>query len=138
MACCRCVRGVGKTLAIGESFFLQTSATQAVPVTVTIAGEVPDDLTLPVTITGSSNLVAVANPYPVDIVFTNTSLASNLVQGSMAFFWNGASWASSEKKSKGWSDAGVGKTLTAGEGFFVQTPDPAGLTWTESKPYTWP
>ena len=130
--------GVGKTVAVGESFFLQTPSTQAVPVAVTIAGEVPDDLTLPVTITGASNLVAVANPYPIDIVFTNTSLASNLVQGSKAFFWSGVSWQSSEKKAKGWSDAGVGKNLAAGEGFFVQTPDPAGLTWNETKPYTWP
>lgn len=138
---------VGKSLTAGESFFLKTPATQLVEVVVTVAGEVPADTTIPVTILPSNNLTAVGNPYPVEVVFTNTDLASNVPVNSIAYFWNPAgagSWNQGQKTQKlpsppTWNGAAVGKTLTAGEGFFIKVPtNSPGLTWNEVKPYTWP
>lgn len=130
---------VGKTVEPGEAFFLKTPATQLVDVVVTIAGEVPDSPTLQRLITGLSNLTIAGNPYPVDVVFTNTSLASNLARGAVAYFWTGTAWDPATKSTKtgAWGGAAVGKTVTAGEGFFVRNPS-NNLTWVVDKPYSWP
>lgn len=136
-----------KVLTAGESFFLKTPATQLVEVVVTIAGEVPADATIPVTVLASNNLTAVGNPYPVSMTFTNTDLASNAPVGSTAYFWNSTppgSWGFGQKNQKGanpptWDGVAATKTLEPGEGFFIRTSSNSpGLTWSEAKPYTWP
>jgi hypothetical protein len=135
---------VGKVLSPGESFFLQSPLAQVTPVVVTITGEVPENDTASVPVAPTNNLSALGNPYPVDVVFTNTSLASNASVGAKAYFWNPAgNWGSGEKKQKGtnaptWDGTAVGKTIAAGEGFFMQNPAAGGLTWTNARPYTWP
>lgn len=132
-----------KTLVDGEAFFLKTSATQLVDVVVTIAGEVPDAGTLDRTIQGTNNLTAAGNPYPVSVVFTNTSLASNLPLTSIVYFWTtNQQWGSGAKNADKsgnpvWGGLAPAKILEPGEGFFVKNPS-NNLTWTEEKPYTWP
>ena len=132
-----------KTLVDGEAFFLQTASTQLMDVVVTIAGEVPADGTLARAISGTNNLTAAGNPYPVSVVFTNTSLASNLPLTSTVYFWRtNQTWGSGSKNvdksgNTVWSGVVPGKELEPGEGFFVKNPS-NNLTWTVEKAYTWP
>ena len=85
-------------------------------------------------------MAALGNPYPVDVAFTNTDVAKNAANLSVAYFWNVASqgWTPSQKSGKGvWGVDAAAKTIQAGEGFFLQDAG-AGSVWTNMKPYTWP
>lgn len=60
----------------------------------------------------------------VNLIFTNTSIASELPRGSKAYFWETNKWGPSTKNTKNglWDGSGVGKVLQPGEAFFIQTP----------------
>ena len=123
----------------GEFFFIKGPATSTVPTQITIAGEVPTDASLVRAFTGNSNLTAMANAYPADFLFTNSTLATRATVGSLVSFWDVANqkWVGGAKGTKGW-DANVKTQLvTATSGFFMKE---AGTvtTWTNTKPYTWP
>jgi hypothetical protein len=125
-----------RVIVAGESFFMKGDPADAISRDVTITGEVPDDGTLQRAITGGGNLTSVANPYPVDFVFGNSSIASNASVDSWAYFWTGASWAGGMKTTKGWGGLS-NRLVSAGEGFFIKEVN-TGFTWTNDKPYTWP
>ncbi len=133
---------VGKVMGVGEMFFLKSPATAVDPKDVTITGQVPAT-NAPVPVRVQGNLSAIGNPYPVDFVFTNSSLASGAANGSLAYFWSpaGQNWQSSTKSTKDgtWGGAAIGRTITAGEGFFLKdvTTD-ASREWSAEKMYTWP
>ena len=121
-----------KVLQHGEAFFFQPK--QAM--TITISGEVPDDATTPVAITGAANLSAVGNPYPVPVKFTDTELAAQANTASTVYFWNGTAWAPNSKGRNGFTTT---KEVAPGEGFFFQTNSKDDSSeWTVEKPYDYP
>ena len=123
----------------GEFFFIKGPATSTVPAEFTIVGEVPSDTSLVRAFTGSSNLTAMANAYPADFLFTNSTLATRATVGSEVSFWDvdNQKWVGGAKGSKGWATAVTTQRVTATSGFFMKE---AGTvtTWTNTKPYTWP
>ena len=124
----------------GEFFFIKGPATSTVPTQVTIAGEVPTDASLVRGFTGNSNLTAMANAYPADFVFSNSTLATRASVNSVVSFWDveNQRWVGGSKKAKGGWDASVATQLvTATSGFFMKEAG-AVTTWTNTKPYTWP
>jgi hypothetical protein len=125
-----------RVIAVGEAFFLKGAAGD-VAREVTITGEVPDDTTLSKAVTGGGNLNPLANPYPVDFKFGESTLAANAAQNSTVFFWTGANWDGGSKGSRGWAAAQSNRVVQAGEGFFLQEVGASGA-WVASKPYTWP
>jgi hypothetical protein len=136
-------RGVWSTTHVlkqGEGFFFQLPQDAEESFVATIAGQVPADGSIPVALAGKGGLTAVANPYPVEVAFTNTSLASNAPNYSTVYFWDveKGSWAETDTKTRRgvWSTTHV---LKPGEGFFFQADveqDP--MAWEEIKPYAWP
>lgn len=133
---------VGKAMDVGEMFFLKSPATAVAAKEVTITGQVPPTNS-PVEVWGQGNLTAIGNPYPVDFVFTNSSLASGAANGSLAYFWDptGQAWMSSTKSTKDgtWGGAAIGRTISAGEGFFLKDQSASATRqWSAEKLYTWP
>ena len=64
-------------------------------------------------------------PYSGITYFTNTAVASEMPNGSVAYFWNPATqrWLGSQKSGKGvWGPEALAKTLLPGEMFFLKTP----------------
>ena len=133
------IEATSKQLLAGEMFFLKTPSGAAAQ-DVTITGEVPDDATLERAVVGGNAIAALGNPYPVDVAFTNTTVAKNAGNYSWAYFWNPATgrWIPAQKSGKGvWPIEATSKTVLAGEGFFLKDVN-AGSVWTNVKPYTWP
>ncbi|GEM_PF-910635 len=133
---------VGKAMDVGEMFFLKSPLTAVDPKDVTITGQVPATNS-PVPVRVQGNLSAIANPYPVDFIFTNSSLAVGSENGSLAYFWDpdGQNWLSATKSTKDgkWGGAAIGRTVTAGEGFFLKDVTTAvSREWDAEKMYTWP
>ena len=131
---------VAQQIAAGEFFFLKgpDSTTEATEITIT--GELPNESMLVRSVPGSSALGSMANPYPADFVFGDSSLADNATVGSEVSFWDtdGQRWVGGLKTAKGGWDANVQtRVVTATEGFFLKE---AGTVtqWTVDKPYTWP
>ena len=122
-----------------EFFFIKGPATSTVPTQITIAGEVPTDASLVRGFTGSSNLTAMANAYPADFLFTNSTLATRASVNSEVSFWDVANqkWIGGAKSGKGWAAIVATQRVTATEGFFLKEAG-AVTTWTNTKPYTWP
>lgn len=133
---------IGKTMDVGEMFFLKSPAAAVNPKEVTITGQVPAT-NPPVVIRVQGNLTALGNPYPVDFVFTNSTLATEAAPNSLAYFWDTANqgWRSSTKSPKNstWDGAAIGKTVAAGDGFFLKDATTAtDREWSAEKIYTWP
>ena len=133
---------VSKVMDVGEMFFLKSPASAVNPKDVTITGQVPAT-NPPVVVRVQGNLSAIGNPYPVDFIFTNSTLATGAQPGSLAYFWDAGlqSWRGSTKSTKDsrWDGAAVGKTVSAGEGFFLKDITTAAeREWSAEKFYTWP
>lgn len=121
-----------KVLQPGEAFFFKPK--QAM--TITLAGEVPDDDTTPVAISGGANLSAVGNPYPVPVKFVDTALAGQASTASYVYFWNGVAWAANSKGRNGFTTT---KEVAPGEGFFFKSNAKDDSTeWKVEKPYDFP
>ncbi|MBR4251647.1 MAG: hypothetical protein IKQ15_05065 [Kiritimatiellae bacterium] len=120
----------------GEAFFVRNSTDGDLEVTA--AGEVPSDATLKRAYNGASALTIVSSPYPVDVTFGETQIATDLPQGSRVMFWDADSqvWSGGNKSAKGWSAGQANKVIAAGEGFFIRAGEEG--TWEAVKPYTWP
>ena len=128
-----------RVVAPGEGFFLKGDPAAEVPFDVTITGEVPADTTLTRNIIGDNSLATLANPYPVDFKFGESTLAQQASVGSIVSFWDEANqvWAGGLKSSKGWSAGQSNKIVAAGESFFLRELGVATI-WEAAKPYTWP
>ncbi len=122
-----------------EFFFIKGPSTSTIPTEITIAGEVPDDASLVRSFTGNSNLTAMANAYPADFVFTNSTLAARATVGSSVSFWDvdGQKWVVGPKGTKGWQANVATQRVIATSGFFLKEAG-AVTIWTNAKPYTWP
>ena len=127
-----------RVIAAGEGFFLQGPPTTNYNVDVTITGEVPPDPEMVRAVPGNNALGTVANPYPVDFKFGESTLAQTASVGSYVYFWDitGQAWSLGVKGGKGWQAAQSNKVVEAGEGFFLQ--EVVSMSWTNAKPYTWP
>ena len=127
-----------RAIPAGEAFFMKGPAGGSAA-EVTITGEVPDEAQLTRVMAGGNALSAMANPFPVDITFGQSSLASNATMGSVVYFWDvvSQSWSGGSKSIIGWAPAQASKVVLAGEGFFMKE---AGTVtdWVAAKPYTWP
>ena len=130
---------VTQVVDLGEFFFIKGPATSTVPTEITIAGEVPADATLVRAFTGNSNLAALANAYPADFLFTNSTLATRATVGSSVSFWDETNqkWWGGAKGTKGWAANVVTQRVLATSGFFLKEAGSV-TTWTNAKPYTWP
>lgn len=76
-------------------------------------------------------------PYPADIRWDHTGLASNAVPGDYIAFWNHYSQAYQivTRGESGWP-TNAARVIRPGEGFWFSTS--TTQTWTVVKPYTWP
>jgi len=105
--------------------------------TVTFMGEVPGDYNEAGTTTlyNISGTDAVGYTYPIDVVWTNTTLSAQLAVGSQIVVWNTATQAYETYGKTLFSGWGVpaGYTIPAGRGFWVRSATP--VDWTETAPY---
>ncbi len=104
-----------------------------------LMGEVPDKLTLPTnvaTIVPGFNMVGF--PYPITIPFTSSVLAINGKNTDSAIFWDptGQAYYFETRVAGAW-DPGT-NVLQPGQGFWYRSTRTTNMTWTQSKPYTWP
>lgn len=101
-----------------------------------LMGEVPDRFTAPTTTVSILPGVKLTGySYPVDIKWTNTTLARSAPVGSRIHVWGGAGYSSYNRGPLGWG-SGTNLVLTPGMGFWVQWG--SATNWAEAKPYTWP
>lgn len=100
-------------------------------------GEVPDRFTAPSsTVSMLAGLKLAGYSYPVDIKWTNTTLARMAPSGSRISVWNGTGYSNYNRGLSGWGTSGNALTLTPGMGFWLQWA--SATNWVEPKPYTWP
>ena len=120
----------------GEAFFLKNS--QTTNMTLLFTGEVPADASMSQGL-ASGAFIAGANPYPVATVLSNFAFASTMANGSVANFWDVETqrWVVQLKTAKGGWGAQASREVAPGEGFFLKSYS-GDLTWTETRPYTWP
>lgn len=81
------------------------------------------------TVPAAGKLAAVAHPLNSmsagTLMFTNTSIATEMPNGSWAYFWNPITqkWVGSQKSGKGaWDGVAQEKEVLTGEMFFLKTP----------------
>lgn len=116
----------------GEAFFVQSSATTNI--VVSLLGEVPVDDTLPIPLAGDGNLnMTSVTMYPVEMALTNSAFA-DLPRSTYLFRWNGTSWDTNLKQRNGWSDTSW--ILDVGEGVFVQLSG-SSTNVVETRPFEW-
>lgn len=108
--------------------------------TVYLMGEVPDRFTQ------TSNSLPVGDPakpfqlagfpYPVNVTWSNVALLNTLGDNSKIILFNGTNYIPWNKARGAWDPGLKTNILRVGQGFFIQATQ--SVTWTESKPYTWP
>lgn len=120
--------GTGGTniLDIGSGAFVKVPAAT----NIYFSGDVPMDSTSTVYVANGFKFVSY--PYPVDIAFTNTSLAKQAPTGDQVSMWNNG-WVVYQKTRSGWG-AGTNLQVKVGQALFYK-----GVTnraANEVKPYT--
>lgn len=131
--------GGSNRLDRGQSFWVEIPATAASNFyQVFMMGEVPDRFSATDTVVAvRSGLTMAGYGYPVDVYWTNTSLAKMAPINSKIHIWAGTNYVSHTKTALfGWGSAGNAQVITPGMGFWCQWA--AATNWTEVKPYTWP
>jgi hypothetical protein len=133
--------GGSNLIARGEGVFVRTpgGTTQ----TFYVLGEVPDKFSATSTVvTVGAGVTFLANGYPVPVLWTSTTLAAQLPNGSQFVLWNrtNGSYDPYSKKGTAWQPASATNVLLKpGDAFYVRQPGGAtNINWTETKPYTWP
>jgi hypothetical protein len=126
----------------GEGFFMKGALTNAGPVDITITGEVPADASLARALPGGLRLGTVANPFPVDFKFGESTLALDAAPGTWVYFWDETAqiWSGGAKSAAGggrWAAAQSNRVVLAGESFFMKDIG-TNTVWTNARPYTWP
>jgi len=107
----------------GESFFLH-SDTYSTGSVITITGTIP---TTPITNQVHERWSALGYPFPASVIWTDTSLSSNLPAGSLAYFWNMDNQEyeillKGPPAKGGWGAEGVSTVIQPGDGFIVRQP----------------
>ena len=106
-------------------------------------GEVPDGYSAPITTVNlSTNWNLLGYPYPVDILWTNTTLAKNATYGDQMAIWNKDQQLIRYEQCAGpplrWYPGT--SVIHVGMSFFFKAKNEASnpSPWIEVKPYTWP
>ena len=129
--------GQTQTVAVGEAIFIR-SATTAAAQQISLLGELPTDPTMPLTVTGSSNFDTIGvTPYPVEVPFASSALASNLPNNSYVYFWQNNKWEPSWKFKNKWQGLGASWTNKVGQGMFVRSAATAPTTINITRPFEW-
>lgn len=110
--------------------------------TVFFMGEVPDSTTAPTTTQSrAQGLTMLGNPYPVEVLLTNSTFGTSLPNGGSISLWNPSttSYTTFSKSTRGsWTGTGVSTaTIKPGEGVFIRATNTAQNLST-AKPYNWP
>lgn len=125
----------------GESFFVRGPASgSSTGYTVFLMGEVPDRFTAPTTTAPVyQGLGMFGFPYPVEVLWTNTTLAQGSAQGDGLLVWDavGQTYVPYNKTRSGWGTADS-LVIQPGQGFWFRKGTAGTTNWIESKPYTWP
>jgi hypothetical protein len=119
----------------GSSFWIVNSG--ATTNTVTLPGEVPADynagdaISIPI-----EGVDAVAYAYPVDVMWTNTTLAKNSQGGDVLHIWDvdQQAYVTYSKTRFGWGSA-TDLKLEVGQSFWY-VPASGTADWTEQVPYS--
>ena len=88
----------------------------------------------------ANKFVSVAQPLnnmgKADNKFGETSIAQELPQGSIVYFWSAENqnWGGGTKGGKGWAPGQSNKVIVAGEGFFIKSPKDGEVTITGEVP----
>ena len=117
----------------GEGFFLHASTNAGYAMNV--QGEVPGG---PVTNQVHERWSALGYPFPDEIAWTDTSLASDLPVGSIVYFWDtdlaGLKTFRKGPPAKGGWGAASNHVLSPGDGFIVrQPPGSTPFLWTQER-----
>ncbi len=120
----------------GDAFWLRPAADTG-PHTVTFMGEVPAayNMAQETVVDNIQGTDAVGYAYPVDIIWTNTTLAQVVPTGSNLIIWDldSQSYTFYGKTRSGWSTP-PSFEIKAGQGFWIRSTDP--VDWEEEVPYT--
>ncbi len=117
------------TIDLGNAFWIQASGTDTHEII--LPGEVKTDA-LSTTIAGG--IEATGYNYPVSTTFGSTDLSSSLDAGSAVHFWNGSSYTTYTKTSRGgWGTDGNAQVIEPTTGFWVQSA--SEVSWSESVPF---
>ena len=120
------------TISLGEAFWIElpASAPQVTNVVI-ISGEV---------LLSETNSVSIGGPidatgfyYPVDILWGDTDLATQLPIDSKLHVWNGAGYNTFPNNTRGGWGAGNNVLITPTTGFWVEAP---ATSWDEVRPFT--
>lgn len=117
----------------GESFFLKSPA--ATGMVVSLAGTIPGSS---VTNQIHGRWTALGYPYPDEIAWTDTALASNLPPGALVYFWDGDRqhydvFRKGPPVRGGWG-AASNHVVRPGDGFIVrQPPGSAPFLWIQER-----
>jgi len=128
--------GSGTTNVIfrGDAFWLYNGGTTTNEVA--FMGEVPytynDGKTS--TVYSIQGYDGVGYAFPVDVIWTNTTLSQNMTTGDRLFVWDDEGNYSSYARLKGGWATPAGLTIPAGRAFFVYTTG-ASVDWEEIAPY---
>ena len=121
-----------RQLLPGEAFFFKPSTAYTAVLTGTASAP---PVTIPVSGYERANLLG--HPYPVDIPWTDTQLASLLPSGSMVSFWDRTNSSfrttflkAPDAKGGGWGNAASNYIVRAGDGFAVKQAG-TNFNWTE-------
>lgn len=111
------------------------------PYNAIFAGEVPTNDSYPVAFP-SKSFQTFGNPYPVQLTWGQTVIASNAAVGSSAMIWDveNQRWVNGTKASAargGWNDF-ANQVILPGEGVFFKEYATSGWIWDVEKPYVWP
>lgn len=122
-----------------DAFFIKMPPNAST--TIYFMGEVPDRFTAPTTIqTRVPGLTMLGFPYPVTLLFTNTSMALSAPNGSTYSIWDSdtQNYVNYQKSNRGqWNTIATTAVVAVGQGFIINTS--AGATNIATvKPYTWP
>lgn len=117
----------------GESFFLKSPATNSL--SLALSGTVPGSS---VTNAVNERWTALGYPYPDEIAWTDTALASNLPTGALVYFWDGDRqrydvFRKGPPAKGGWG-AASNHVVLPGDGFIVrQPPGSTPFLWTQER-----
>lgn len=129
--------GAKKVLSPGEAFFLQ-GPSGCEEFQVSLLGELPTDEVSYYAVRGGGNLdPRTVSMYPVEVAFTNSGVASNLVNNSQVFVWEGGTWQASTKGGRGWNGVARSRTIKVGEGIFVKSADDDPSEISSGRPFAW-
>jgi len=87
----------------------------------------------------SAGLTLSGDAYPVERKWTSTVAAATLPFGSQIIIWDEPSQGYGTPIRKtffGWGTEGNALTTYPGRGYWIRNTN--AVTWTETKPYTWP